>query len=335
MSEIILYTTTDGKANIKLYADNGTVWLTQAQMAELFNTTPQNITLHIKNIYSEGELLPEATCKDFLQVRTEGSRTIQRNQKFYNLDVIIAVGFRVRSPRGTQFRKWANTTLKEYLTKGFVLDSDRLKNPDGRPDYFDELLAQIRDIRASEKRFYQKLRDLFALSTDYSPTDADTRYFFAQTQNKLLFAVTGNTSAEIIANRADHNKQNMGLTSWKGRIVRKIDISIAKNYLTADEIDTLNRLVSLFLESAELRAKMRKTLTLDYWRDSVDKILQGHDIPLLKSAGKISKPAANELAAAEYEKFDARRKADEAKQADEDDFFWLVDSVDKINSNKK
>lgn len=335
MSEIILYTTTDGKANIKLYADNGTVWLTQAQMAELFNTTPQNITLHIKNIYSEGELLPEATCKDFLQVRTEGSRTIQRSQKFYNLDVIIAIGFRIRSPRGTQFRKWANTTLKEYLTKGFVLDSDRLKNPDGRPDYFDELLAQIRDIRASEKRFYQKLRDLFALSTDYNPTDADTRYFFAQTQNKLLFAVTGNTSAEIIANRADHNKQNMGLTSWKGSIVRKADVSIAKNYLTANEIDTLNRLVSLFLESAELRAKMRKTLTLDYWRGSVDKILQDHDIPLLRSAGKISKPAANELAAAEYEKFDARRKADEAKQADEDDFFWLVDSVDKINSNKK
>lgn len=335
MSEIILYTTTDGKANIKLYADNGTVWLTQAQMAELFNTTPQNITLHIKNIYSEGELLPEATCKDFLQVRTEGSRTIQRNQKFYNLDVIIAIGFRVRSPRGTQFRKWANTTLKEYLTKGFVLDSDRLKNPDGRPDYFDELLAQIRDIRASEKRFYQKLRDLFALSTDYSPTDADIKMFFAQTQNKLLFAVTGNTSAEIIANRADHNKQNMGLTSWKGSIVRKADVSIAKNYLTANEIDTLNRLVSLFLESGELRAKMRKTLTLDYWRGSVDKILQDHDIPLLRSAGKISKPSANELAAAEYEKFDARRKADEAKQADEDDFLWLVDSVDKINSNKK
>lgn len=335
MSEIILYTTADGKANIKLYAVNGTVWLTQAQMAELFNTTPQNITLHIKNIYSEGELLPEATCKDFLQVRTEGNRNIQRNQKFYNLDVIIAIGFRVRSPRGTQFRKWANTTLKEYLTKGFVLDSDRLKNPDGRPDYFEELLAQIRDIRASEKRFYQKLRDLFALSTDYSPTDADTKMFFAQTQNKLLFAVTGNTSAEIIANRAVHNKPNMGLTSWKGSIVRKIDISIAKNYLTADEIDTLNRLVSLFLESAELRAKMRKTLTLDYWRGSVDKILQDHDIPLLRSAGKISKPAANELAAAEYEKFDARRKADEAKQADEDDFFWLVDSVDKINSNKK
>lgn len=166
MSEIILYTTADGKANIKLYADNGTVWLTQAQMAELFNTTPQNITLHIKNIYSEGELLPEATCKDFLQVRTEGSRTIQRNQKFYNLDVIIAVGFRVRSPRGTQFRKWANITLKEYLNKGFVLDSDRLKNPDGRPDYFDELLAQIRDIRASENVFTRSC----AICLPYQPT---------------------------------------------------------------------------------------------------------------------------------------------------------------------
>lgn len=329
MSEIILYTTADGKANIKLYADNGTVWLTQAQIAELFARDRSVITKHINNILNEHEL-DEKSNVQIMHIANS-----DKPVSFYSLDMILAVGFRVRSLRGTQFRKWANTTLKEYLTKGFVLDSDRLKNPDGRPDYFDELLAQIRDIRASEKRFYQKLRDLFALSTDYSPTDADTRYFFAQTQNKLLFAVTGNTSAEIIANRADHNKQNMGLTSWKGSIVRKADVSIAKNYLTANEIDTLNRLVSLFLESAELRAKMRKTLTLDYWRGSVDKILQDHDIPLLRSAGKISKPAANELAAAEYEKFDARRKADEAKQADEDDFFWLVDSVDKINFNKK
>ena len=332
MSEIILYTTADGKANIKLYAENGTVWLTQAQIAELFARDRSVITKHIRNIFNDKELDPGSVCAKF--AHTAGDGKVYQTD-YFNLDMILAVGFRVRSPRGTQFRKWANTTLKEYLNKGFVLDSDRLKNPDGRPDYFDELLAQIRDIRASEKRFYQKLRDLFALSTDYSPTDADTRYFFAQTQNKLLFAVTGNTSAEIIANRADHSKQNMGLTSWKGSIVRKADVSIAKNYLTADEIDTLNRLVTLFLESAELRAKMRKTLTLDYWRSSVDKILQDHDIPLLKSTGKISKPAADELAAAEYEKFDARRKADEARQADEDDFFWLVDSANEIASDKK
>lgn len=335
MENIILYTTPDGKANIKLYAENGTVWLTQAQMAELFNTTKQNVSLHIKNIIKDGELAESATVKDYLTVQKEGNRNITRNLSYYNLDMILAVGFRVRSPRGTQFRKWANTTLKEYLTKGFVLDNDRLKNPDGRPDYFDELLAQIRDIRASEKRFYQKLRDLFALSTDYSPTDADTRMFFAQTQNKLLYAVTGNTSAEIIANRADHNKQNMGLTSWTGSIVRKADISIAKNYLTNDELDTLNRLVSLFLESAELRAKMRKTLTLNYWRNSIDKILQDHDIPLLKSAGKISKTAADNFALAEYEKFDAWRKTNEAKRADEDDFIWLTDSVNKIKLDKQ
>lgn len=335
MPEIILYTTPDGKANIKLYAENGTVWLTQSQIAELFDTTKQNISLHIKNIIKDGELAASSTVKDYLTVQKEGTRNITRNLSYYNLDMILAVGFRVRSPRGVQFRKWANTTLKKYLTKGFVLDSERLKNPDGRPDYFDELLEQIRDIRASEKRFYQKLRDLFALSIDYTPSDADTRMFFAQTQNKLLFAVTGNTAAEIISKRADHNKQNMGLTSWKGNIVRKADVSTAKNYLTADEIDTLNRLVSLFLESAELRAKMRKTLTLNYWRNSVDKILQDHDIPLLKSAGKISMAAAENIALTEYEQFNARRKTNEAKQADADDFIWLENSVNEIYSDKK
>lgn len=332
MENIILYTTTDGKANIKLYADDGTVWLTQNQLAELFNTSKQNISLHINNILKEGELSKDSVVKYYLTTANDGKNY---NTIHYNLDMILAVGFRVRSPRGTQFRQWANTTLKEYLIKGFVLDNDRLKNPDGRPDYFDELLAQIRDIRASEKRFYQKLRDLFALSTDYIPTDADTQVFFAQTQNKLLYAVTGNTAAEIIANRADCTKQNMGLTSWKGSIVRKADIAVAKNYLTGDELDTLNRLVSLFLESAELRAKMRKTLTLDYWRNSVDKILSDHDIPILKNLGKISNEAAKMKAANEYDKFDARRKAAEAEQADKDDFIDLMSETDKISAEKK
>lgn len=329
MENIILYTTTDGKANIKLYADNGTVWLTQSQIAELFARDRSVITKHINNILNEHEL-DEKSNVQIMHIANS-----DKPVKLYNLDMILAVGFRVRSPRGTQFRQWANTTLKEYLIKGFVLDNDRLKNPDGRPDYFDELLAQIRDIRASEKRFYQKLRDLFALSTDYIPTDADTQVFFAQTQNKLLYAVTGNTAAEIIANRADCTKQNMGLTSWKGSIVRKADIAVAKNYLTGDELDTLNRLVSLFLESAELRAKMRKTLTLDYWRNSVDKILSDHDIPILKNLGKISNEAAKMKAANEYDKFDAKRKAAEAEQADKDDFIDLMSETDKISAEKK
>ena len=328
MSEIILYTTPDGKASVNLYADNGTVWLTANQIALLFNRDEKTIRKHINNIFKDKEISEENNTQ---KMRVDGVKQVVA---FYSLDMILSVGFRVRSPRGVQFRQWANTTLKEFLSKGFVLDNDRLKNPDGRPDYFDELLAQIRDIRASEKRFYQKLRDLFALSVDYIPTDADTRMFFAQTQNKLLFAVTGNTSAEIIANRADHKKQNMGLTSWKGNIIRKADISIAKNYLTNDEIDTLNRLVSLFLESAELRAKMHKTLTLDYWRSSVDKILQDHDIPVLKSAGKISKTTAENMALSEYEKFEARRKINEAKEADANDFIWLLDSVEEIASDK-
>lgn len=329
MENIILYTTTDGKANIKLYADDGTVWLTQSQIAELFARDRSVITKHINNILNEHEL-DEKSNVQIMHIANS-----DKPVKLYNLDMILAVGFRVRSPRGTQFRQWANTTLKEYLIKGFILDNDRLKNPDGRPDYFDELLAQIRDIRASEKRFYQKLRDLFALSTDYIPTDADTQVFFAQTQNKLLYAVTGNTAAEIIANRADCTKQNMGLTSWKGSIVRKADIAVAKNYLTGDELDTLNRLVSLFLESAELRAKMRKTLTLDYWRNSVDKILSDHDIPILKNLGKISNEAAKMKAANEYDKFDARRKAAEAEQADKDDFIDLMSETDKISAEKK
>lgn len=222
---------------------------------------------------------------------------------FYSLDVILAVGFRVRSPRGTQFRKWANSTLKEFLLKGYLLDSDRLKNPDGRPDYFDELLEQIRDIRASEKRFYQKLRDLFVLSSDYLSTEEATQHFFAETQNKLIYAVTGKTAAELIIARADASKPNMALTTWQGARVRKSDVYIAKNYLTNDEIDSLNRLVTIFLESAELRVKLRKTLTLDYWRTTADKILLDHDVPLLRSRGQYSNADMKEIVSKEYEAF--------------------------------
>lgn len=261
MADIIIYNTADGKAEIKLYADNGTVWLTQAQIVDLFNSSKSSISEHIKNIFSEDELDENSVVRKIRTTAADGKNYLV---SYYSLDVILAVGFRVRSPRGTQFRQWANNTLKEYLQKGFILDKDRLKNPDGRPDYFDELLEQIRDIRASEKRFYQKLRDLFALSSDYKVTERATNLFFADTQNKLLFGVTRKTTAEIIDTRANADAPNMALTSWSGSIVRKADVIVAKNYLTSDEIDVLNRLVTIFLESAELHVKMRKDLTLDF-----------------------------------------------------------------------
>lgn len=324
MADIIIYNTADGKAEIKLYADNGTVWLTQAQIAELFTKNISTISRHIANIFDENEIEEKSNLR-FMQIANS-----DKPVAFYSLDVILAVGFRVRSPRGTQFRQWANNTLKEYLQKGFILDKDRLKNPDGRPDYFDELLEQIRDIRASEKRFYQKLRDLFALSSDYKVTERATQLFFADTQNKLLFGVTKKTAAEIIATRANADAQNMALTSWSGSIVRKADVIVAKNYLTSDEIDVLNRLVTIFLESAELHVKMRKDLTLDFWRASVDKLLLDHGVPLLQSHGKITMEQAQAHARKVYEEFDARRKAFDAAQADELDLLELEQETKNI-----
>ncbi len=241
-SEIILYQTEDGQTRIDVRLEDETVWLTQAAMAELFQATPQNITLHLKNIYEEGELLEEATCKDYLQVQQEGARLVQRGRKFYNLDAIIAVGYRIRSHRGTQFRIWATNQLREYLVKGFTMDDERLK--EGRnigADYFDELLERIRDIRASEKRFYQKIRDIYTLAVDYDPKAEETQEFFKVIQNKLHWAITGKTAAELISERADSSKPNMGLTSWKGAKARKADATVAKNYLSQDEISELNR----------------------------------------------------------------------------------------------
>ena len=324
MADIIIYNTADGKAEIKLYADNGTVWLTQAQIAELFNKNISTISSHIANIFDENEIEEKSNLR-FMQIANS-----DKPVAFYSLYVILAVGFRVRSPRGTQFRQWANNTLKEYLQKGFILDKDRLKNPDGRPDYFDELLEQIRDIRASEKRFYQKLRDLFALSSDYKVTERATQLFFADTQNKLLFGVTKKTAAEIIDTRANADAQNMALTSWSGSIVRKADVIVAKNYLTSDEIDVLNRLVTIFLESAELHVKMRKDLTLDFWRASVDKLLLDHGVPLLQSHGKITMEQAQIHARKVYEEFDARRKAFDAAQADAIDLLVLEQEAKSI-----
>ena len=255
---IIIYNTEDGKAKVILYAKDGNVWMSQNQLAELFATSVSNISMHISNILKDNELQENSVVKNYLTTATDGKKY---NVTFYSLDMILAIGFRVRSKRGTQFRIWANRNLKEYMVKGFVMDDERLKNPDGRPDYFDELLERIREIRTSEKRFYQKIRDLLALSSDYDKTDKATQMFFAETQNKLLYAVTKQTAAEIIVSRADASLPNMALTSWKGSVVRKQDIYIAKNYLRKDEIDSLIRLTVLFLDSAELRVKDHKDLT--------------------------------------------------------------------------
>ena len=276
MSKLILYTTEDGVTRLDLRTDGHTAWLTQSEIAELFQTTKQNVSLHIKNILKEGELIADSAVKDSLTVQTEGSRQIKRTISLYNLDLILAIGYRVRSPRGVQFRQWATTHLREYLVKGFVMDDERLKDPGGW-DYFDELLARIREIRASEKRFYQKVRDLFSLSSDYHIREKETQLFFAEVQNKLLYAATRKTVAELIVARADPDQPNMALTSWSGSRVRKQDIIIAKNYLSEDEVDILNRLVIIFLEQAELRARQQQDLTLDYWKSSVDRMLASND----------------------------------------------------------
>lgn len=313
MNKLIIYNTPDGESAIALYAKDGSVWLNQNQLAELFVTSVPNISMHISNILKEGELFRNSVVKDYLTTASDGK---SYNVTFYSLEMIMAIGFRVRSKRGVQFRQWANRNLSEYLRKGFIMDDERLKNPDGRPDYFDELLRRIRDIRASEKRFYQKIRELFALSSDYDATDKATQMFFAETQNKLLFAVTGKTAAEIIVSRADASKENMGLTSWKGTIARKQDIFTAKNYLTEDEIDTLNRLVIIFLETAELTVKENKDLTVSFWRANVDRLLSFQNKNILQGAGTMSKAEMEAKVRDVYDDFDDRRKKYDALQAD-------------------
>lgn len=329
---IIIYNTADGKASVSLYAKDGMVWMNQNQLAALFDTSKQNISLHIINILKEDELIENSVVKDYLTTATDGK---DYKVTFYSLDMILAIGFRVRSKRGTQFRIWANKHLKEYLVKGFVMDDERLKNPDGRPDYFDEFLERIREIRASEKRFYQKIRDLFALSSDYDKSDKATQLFFAETQNKLLYAVTQKTAAEIIISRANENSPNMALTNWKGTRVRKQDIFIAKNYLTKDEIDTLNRLVVIFLETAELRVKERLDITMSFWTENVDKLLEFNNKPLLINKGSISKKQMEEKVDEIYSLFDNRRKKFEALAADEVDFKELKELENKLKKREQ
>ena len=332
--EIIIYNTEDGKTNVKLYTQDGMIWMNQQQIALLFESSKQNISLHIANILNDKELDEKSVVKNYLTTASDGKNY---EVTYYALPMILAIGFRVRSKRGTQFRMWANQNLTEFLHKGFVMDDDRLKNPDGRPDYFDELLERIRDIRASEKRFYQKVRDLFALSSDYDSSDKATQNFFAATQNKLIYAVTHKTAAELILSRANSSKPNMALTSWKGSIVRKQDIYVSKNYLTKDELDVLNRMVIIFLETAELRAKMRKYLTMLYWKENFDKILVDNGFLLLNDKGVRSHQQMEKKVEAIYLEFDTKRKAFYASEADKSDELELkaLENLEKKLKAKK
>lgn len=314
-AELVLYATEDGSAQFFLRAENGTVWISQAELAELFQTSVPNINIHIKNVLEEGELMEARTIKEDLMVRTEGTRQVRRTVKLYNLDMILAIGYRVKSPRGTQFRQWATTHLREYLIKGFVMDDERLKGS-ARWDYFDELLERIRDIRSSEKRFYQKVRDLFALSVDYADDGQATGLFFAEVQNKMFFAVTGQTAAELIVQRADPTQPNMALMAWKGGRVRKADVTVAKNYLNEPELDHLNRIVSMFLDFAEMRARQRKDLRMADWRAYVDSFMTFNEQALLQGAGRMSHQAMTIIVHGRYEQFDAARRQAEALEAD-------------------
>ncbi len=333
-NDIIIYKSKDGKTEIGLTKLGDKIWLTQPDIAKLFGTSVANISMHIKNILEDKELNKNSVVKNYLTTASDGKNY---NVAIFSLEMILAVGFRVRSPRAVEFRQWAIRNLVSYLEKGFLINEERLKNPDafGAFDYFDELLEKIRDIRASEKRFYQKVRDLFALSYGYDPQDKATQMFFAEVQNKLLYAVTKQTAAEIIVSRADPTKPNMNLTAWKGSIVRKGDIIIAKNYLKADEIDTLNRLVSIFLDSAELRVKRLQTITMDFWKGAVDKLLMLNDFPVLNGPGTVSRVEMEQIVGGRYDEFDAKRRAQEAIAADQEDMKELEDIEKKIAQKKK
>ena len=333
--ELILYRTEDGRTRVQVRFEGETVWLTQAQMAEVFQTTVPNINLHLRNIFDEGELNEGATIKEYLIVRLEGARQVSRPVLHYNLDAIIALGYRVKSGRGTQFRIWATPRLREYIVKGFTMDDERLKNPPGKgqTDYFDELLARIRDIRSSERRFYQKVLDIYATSVDYTPDAEASQKFFATVQNKMHWATHGHTAAEIIHERADAGKPLMGMLATRpGGRVRKEDASIAKNYLTEDELQVLNRIVNLYIEYAELQALERKPMTMHDWVTKLDDFLKASGRKLLDHAGKISHEQAAQKAEAEYEKF---RKLEDAKPSPvEKDFEAAVKKLKQLKPGK-
>lgn len=330
MGELILYTTEDGKVSVQLRAEDGTVWLTQLELAALFQTSKQNISLHVKNILVEGELAEASVVKKYLTTAADGKRY---QTKLYNLDMILAVGYRVRSLRGTQFRRWATTQLREYLVKGFVMDDARLKEPGGW-DYFDELLERIREIRASEKRFYQKVRDIYATATDYDKHSEQAQLFFKKVQNMMLWAVTGHTAAEIVVDRSNPDLPNMGLTSWSGSHVRKQDVATAKNYLNQAEMDELNRIVTMYLDYAEDQAKRRKTITMREWEDKLGAFLSFNERDVLTHAGKIRADVAEKLALERYEQFNEGRRLAEGIAADDEDMATL-ERLEKTMDQKK
>lgn len=328
--EFLIYTSADGNRKIQVRLIDQTVWLSQKMMSELFQKDVRTINEHIKNIFAEKELLQDvSTVRNFRIVQKEGSRNVERSIEFYNLDVIISVGYRVKSVIGTQFRQWATQRIREYLIKGFTINKEHLKNPDGI-DYFDELLEQIREIRASEKRFYQKIRDVFKLSIDYDADIKKTNIFYAAVQNKLLFAVTKKVAAQIITDRADANAPNMNLTSWKGSRVRKQDVTIAKNYLAQEEIKKLDRLVTAFLDYIEDIVSRRQELYMGDWLKRTNKFLDFYEYEILEGSGGYSKKDADKLAYKKYEEFEAKRKQEEVIKSDEEDMQELQELEEDI-----
>lgn len=316
--EFIMFASDDGSVRVECRFESDTIWLSQASMADLYDKDVRTINEHLINIFSEGELGQNSTIRKFRIVRQEGKRQVSREIDHYNLEAILAVGYRVRSPRGTQFRQWATQTLQQYLIKGFVMDDERLKNPpvgsSAVPDYFDEMLERIRDIRASERRVYLRVREIFALAADYQPSLKETTQFFQTIQNKLHFACTGHTAAELIHRRADASQPHMGLTSYKGEEVRKGDVTVAKNYLSQDEISELNRVVNMWLDFAEDQARRRQQVFLRDWQDKLDQFLQFNDREVLQGAGTVSKKMADEKAQAEYSQFaEQQRRLKEAE----------------------
>jgi hypothetical protein len=331
--KFLLYRSPDGAARVTIRLEGRTAWLTQAQMADLFQTTRANITLHIGNILEEGELPEAAVCKEYLQTAADGK---QYSVKHYSLDMVLAIGYRVRSARGTQFRQWATTTLAEYLTKGFALDDTRLKEgKNWGADYFDELLARIRDIRASERRFYQKITDIYTLSIDYDANAPITQEFYATVQNKLHWAIHGHTAAEIIVQRADAAKPNMGLTTWKNAPgpIRKADVAIAKNYLSASEIESLNRIVTMYLDYAEEQARRHVPMHMAQWITKLDAWLRFNEREVLTNPGNVSAALAQQHAEREFEKHETARLAREATEATSD-FDRLVEETKKLPPTK-
>lgn len=328
--DLILYTTDDGAAQIQLRAVGGTVWLSLNQIADLFGRDKSVISRHIKAIFEDGELAMDSVVARHATTASDG-KTYQVDH--YNLDVVLAVGYRVRSPRATQFRRWATTVLREYLIKGFVMDDARLK--DSAYDYFDELLERIRDIRASEARFYQKIRDILALSEDYDPKSGAAQEFYATIQNKMLFAVAGGTAAELIKSRANPDAPNMGLTTWKGAVVRKGDVTTAKNYLGEAEIKELNLIVTMFLDTAELRASRRQTMRLAEWEGVLDTFITSNELPLLRNAGSISAKKAEQIAHARYAEFEGKRREAERLAAQQTDDLAELEKIAKASKGRK